>query len=92
MKSYPTKIRITRKVSYRVVWVAKFEEEVYGETDKDAKTITIEMGLSPKKTKQTLIHEIFHAIEEEYGIAIPHFLIRLLEEPIYKLLTLNKWM
>ena len=71
--------------------MAKFEKKRYGETDVEAKTITIRMGLSPKKMRLTLIHEVFHAIEEEYGIAIPHFLIYLLEEPIDKILTLNGW-
>ena len=40
---------------------------------------------------KTFIHELLHAIEAEWEEPIPHRIVYMLEEGIFKVLKLNKW-
>lgn len=83
----PHKVRITAKVTYRVVYVDRFDNpEVIGFLNSEDKTITILRTLGKKKKLEIFIHELLHAIEHEYDIALPHKLIYKLQEPLTKVL------
>jgi Zn-dependent peptidase ImmA (M78 family) len=60
-----------------------------GVCNNTTKEIVIVSSLSKEEKAVTLIHELLHAIEYEYGIYIPHSLIYKLEEPIYRLILDN---
>jgi len=91
--NYPTHIRITAKVKYQIVWVNSFEADAdgTGECDNTAKIIFLKSKMSKSRTLKTLIHEILHAMEYEHGIDMSHKVIYELEEPILRLLKLNRW-
>ncbi len=93
---WPTRIRITAKVAYDVLWVDGFEsdtedEMVRGVCDHETKQIVLRNGLRPMWILRTFIHEVFHAVEHEYDIAIPHKTIYKLERAFEKVLKLNRW-
>lgn len=89
---FPHKVRITSKVSYEVVWVDRFDNEAWlGECRPDNKQIVLRRGRPERETLQTFIHEILHAVEFEYGAAIPHRLVYQLEEAFEAILRLNRW-
>lgn len=93
MKKIPSSIRIKSKVRYEIVWT-----EAIGENDKtlaecryDSKQIVIKSGQSETENWKCFIHECFHALEFEYRIPIPHKIIYLLEDAVFKLVKLNGW-
>lgn len=90
----PSKVRIKPKVSYQVVWsdCVAGNTEIRGLCEQGKRQITILTGMSPQLTTETFIHEVFHALEFEYEIEIPHKSIHLLEGAVLKLLKLNKWL
>lgn len=51
--------------------------------------ISIAQGISREQVYETLVHELLHAIEFEYGIDIPHKLIYELEVPLTEFLLQN---
>lgn len=63
--------------------------ENLGLCDPSIHTIFIKFGQTPAERFQTFIHEIFHAIEFEHDLQIPHELISALEVPIASLLSEN---
>lgn len=86
------RVRITSRVSYRVFILADYVDgRDLGSCDPKTKQIFISMKAGKREAERTFIHEIFHAIEFEYDLRIPHALIRLLEIPIWKILKLNGW-
>jgi glycine cleavage system protein P-like pyridoxal-binding family len=88
----PHKIRITSKISYEVLHVDAFDDESQlGECRFDTKQILIKRDQSETDVAKTLIHEVFHAISEEYGAELPHGSIYILENAVLKVLKLNKW-
>ena len=88
----PHKVRITAKQSYQVVYVDQFDDRnQLGECDFDGKLIVLKRNLSKAKANKIFLHELMHAIEYECGIQIPHKSIYELEDALYKLLRLNKW-
>lgn len=96
MMNYPHKVRITAKVTYTVAWFDRHDAdsadcELSGYTCPNSRTIFIRTKMSRKRTLQTFIHEIFHALEFEYEIPIPHQMIHDFEEPLARILKLNGW-
>ena len=94
MKKIPTQIRLKSKVTYEIVWaeVIGDKEKTMAECRYDTKQIVIKSGQSEQENWKCLIHEILHALEFEYRIPVPHKIIYLLEEAIYKLAKLNGWL
>ncbi|MDH5106310.1 hypothetical protein OQI89_10650 [Lentilactobacillus diolivorans] len=58
-------------IKYRIKWAKNLEDDsqpCWGLTNYQQATITIRKGLSPQKSRQTLIHEMVHAMLHEAGI------------------------
>jgi hypothetical protein len=88
----PSRIRITAKVSYEVVWIDQFEDPALeAECRVRYRQIVLKRGQSGRTLFKTLIHEILHAVEYERGIEIPHRVVYQLEGAIESLLRLNGW-
>lgn len=94
MKTIPTSIRIKSKIKYEVVWTDLIggNEKTLAECRYDSKQIVIKNGQSDTDKLKAFIHEVFHAIEFEYRIPIPHKIIYLLEHAIFKIIKLNGWL
>jgi hypothetical protein len=90
----PPKVRIKSKVSYEIVYSDLISDcdKTLGECRPVEKQIVIKSGLSDTETVKTFIHEVFHAMDFEYGLELKHKSVHALEEAILKLLKLNKWM
>ena len=85
-------VRITSRVQYEVLVLAGYvNKKDLGLCDSEKKQILISMKDGKREAERTFIHEVFHAIEFEYDLHIPHALIRILEIPIWKILKLNGW-
>ncbi len=63
--------------------------QIFGLTCPDLKLIKIVKSLPDREFARTYVHEVCHAIEEEYDIEIPHWLIYALEEPILDFIIEN---
>lgn len=92
----PARIRITSRDTYEIVYIKAFKDEdqlgeCRGETDEEPKQIVLLESLKPTIRAKIFIHELIHAICFEYGVKIPHSVIHELEEPIYSILKLNKF-
>jgi hypothetical protein len=90
----PNEIRIKRDVTYAILWrdsmgVDYKGRKIYGECNGKEKQIILTIDQSKTESIKTLTHEIFHCIEYEYKIALPHPIICILEEAIYRILKLN---
>lgn len=74
MRRIPAKVQIAPKIWYDVVWQKDMTNtkgtELAGTTDYDNKIITIDIGMSPKLTVTTYLHECFHAFSHEYNIKL----------------------
>jgi len=90
----PSEVRIKRGIYYRIVWqqIIQNDPEVCGLCDPAEQTITLKLGMSDTEIVKTFIHEMIHAIESEWKEPIPHRIVYALEEGIYKVLKLNKWL
>jgi hypothetical protein len=89
---WPHKVRIKTRISYEIVWVDAFDDtDCLGECRFEAKQIALLKGRSDAETFETLIHEVLHAIEYEYGVKLPHKSIYALEGAVHKILKLNGW-
>lgn len=73
---------------YIAIGKAKPNEVIGWCAEKD-KFILIHSGLSEKDAFSTLIHELLHAIDEEYGVRIPHKLIYQLEGALAETISAN---
>lgn len=81
------------------VWTVKFvrkfnwdgvkDSDLMGLCDPEKQEILIKSGLKPIERLETLVHELFHAIECEYDIKIEHKLIYKIESLVTKLLVDN---
>lgn len=89
----PSRIRIKKKIWYEIVYadVVKNDPECDGYCDGNSRQIILKIDQDNENMIKTLIHEIFHAIQFEYRIPIPHSLISKLENAVYSFLTLNGW-
>lgn len=90
-------MRLPRKlwvgdVEYTVKFVRKIPDpdpKCIGLCCSSEQVIYILQGLSPKERLETFVHELLHAFEFEYEIAIPHQLIYALEKPVVNFLVEN---
>ena len=89
----PSKVRITSKVTYEVVFIDDFlDGKTLGECRHETKQIVIKKGLSATETLKTLIHEITHALALENEFTLTEQTVLHLESAIYRLLRLNGWL
>ena len=94
VRSYPTYLMIKGEP-----WDIKFVRKIPdGEKAKNAtlglcdpgdKCIYIKLKEPPNETFKTLVHEVLHAIEDEYCISVPHAVIYKFEEAIHDVLIEN---
>jgi hypothetical protein len=88
-KSYPTELLIAGE-SWRLAFVDQIEgKDTLGMCDPNNKVIFIKRGLSRKETLKTAIHEVFHALDEEFDLKLSHPQVYKLEEALYDLLVNN---
>ena len=92
----PKKFRVTSKVSYLIAYVQSIDSEegtkTYGYCDPNTKQIILSMDQTETEMLKTCIHEMFHCLEEEYKIKIPHKVVHILEVAVFKVLKLNGWL
>ena len=88
---YPTKVRITSKVAYEVLWIEGFDNpDQMGVCDPIKRQIVIKSGMKPKVTRDTFVHEVLHAISFEVPkLNLTENQVELLEVSISKILWLN---
>ena len=92
VKDYPREIQVGDSI-----WAIKFVRNLgqtattitWGLCDPSTQTISIRLGQTAKERLKTVLHELLHAIEDEYGIEIPHGLIHKLEDPFARFLIDN---
>jgi hypothetical protein len=92
LKDYPRQIQVGDSL-----WSVKFKRDL-GQTETRItwglccpaeQTIYIRLGQTQKERLKTFLHELLHAIEEEYGFEVPHQLIHRLEDPLARFLMDN---
>lgn len=89
----PSKVRITSKVSYEIVFIDAFPlEKQVGECRYEAKQIVLKNGQSDTETWSTFLHETLHAMSFEYGMKaqLTETQTLWLEKAIKNFLRLNK--
>jgi hypothetical protein len=89
----PSRVRITQRIAYEVVYVETFQNpNVLGECRFDSKQIVIKSGQSPRETRKTLIHEIYHAMSfETPKLNLTEAQVLALEKATDRVLRLNDW-
>lgn len=88
VQKIPSNVQISRKGKYEVVWsdTIKNDDDVLGETRFDPKQIVIKTSQSPKEAVHTYVHEILHAISEEYHVGLTETQVRKLEKALHYVL------
>lgn len=103
----PPRVRITAKVTYEVRWTEAFHPSpetatehpgtYHGECDPKTKQITLLLGLPPRATYFTFLHECLHAICFEAAKGTPLYKkpltegqVGALEQAIARVMKLNK--
>lgn len=70
----PSKVQIAPKLFYDIVWqkelVNASGHKLCGLTDFTNKLITIQMDMPAKLTIETYLHEVTHAMSEEYELGL----------------------
>lgn len=61
----------------------------FGYCDTESQTLEVLKGLDLLTLVATFVHEVGHAIEDEYGIKIPHRLLHALDIPIARFIIDN---
>lgn len=88
----PSKVRVTKKTAYRVVYIDEFEDKAQvGECHEEHKQIVLKRSLKGPALIKTFIHELLHAIAHEENIALSHRSIYQLEEVLLSIAQLNGW-
>jgi hypothetical protein len=94
----PPKVKIRRlagkTIWYKVVYQETIRDDptCMGNCDPNERIIYLKIGMSKTDTLKTFMHEIFHAIEFEYQTPMPHRITDVLEEGVFKILKMNKWL
>lgn len=92
IKAIPNHIRITKDVTYEVVWVDEFLNDAgqLGECWFQGKQIKINKNQSPTEAFKTFMHEMFHAVSfETKDLNLTEKQVRKLEDSIFRVLRLN---
>ena len=90
----PSKIKIRGRTYYQVVFqeIIRDDPACMGLAEPSERMIYLKIGMSQTDQVKTLIHEVIHAIEFEWNQPIPHKITETLEEGIFKVLKLNRFL
>ncbi len=92
LDEYPKTLKVSGKI-----WRIEFTDhaifygrtECIGITDPDGRVVMIDESFTLRDVYRTFIHELFHVVEAEYRIPIPHALIYKLEKPVARFVLDN---
>lgn len=89
----PPKIRIKARISYEVVWqeLIADDPDCLGLCDPQKRIIYLKLGMSDAETFKTYVHELLHAMSAEHEFELPHRTVYALEEAIFRISRLNRW-
>lgn len=83
-KRIPVSVQLTKKVKYDVLWTRPDPSlDHIGRTHTDSKQIIVDNTLKPKLAVHTYIHELIHAISEEYKVGLSEKQVLALEKALY---------
>jgi len=83
----PHRVQVSRKSFYEICYVDTFvDKDVLGETRFDRKQIVLKDDQPHKEKVHTYLHELLHAISEEYEVGLTESQVRALEKAIYYML------
>lgn len=83
-KRIPVSIQLTKKVKYTVLWTRPDPSlDHIGRTHTDSKHIVVDNTLKPKLAVHTYLHEVLHAISEEYEVNLTEKQVLALEKALY---------
>ena len=86
-KRIPVSIQLTRTIKYVITWTRSDPSlDHIGRTHTDTKQIVVNMDLKPKMAVHTYIHEVIHAISEEYEVGLTEKQVLALEKALYFIL------
>lgn len=80
----PHQVQISRKKYMEIAYVQDFKDgKTLGEMRPDINQIVIKTDMSPKETVCTYIHELLHAISNEYEVNLTENQVLALEKSLY---------
>lgn len=83
-KRIPVSIQLTKKVKYDITWARPDPSlDHVGITHLEAKHIVVSLDLKPRAAVHTYIHEVLHAISEEYDANLSEKQVLALEKALY---------
>lgn len=86
-KRIPHRVQVSRKSFYEICYVDTFvDKNVLGETRFDRKQIVLKDDQPQKEKVHTYLHELLHAISEEYEVNLTESQVQALEKAIYYIL------
>lgn len=93
LRDLPRKF-LVRDQEYQVKFVRRFPAKagtapLDGYCDPEEQILFVRQGLSPKDRLSTLIHELLHAVDDEWGIGLDHAMVYKLEEALTHLFLCN---
>lgn len=86
-KRIPISVQVTRKVKYDITWTRNDPSlDHMGKTMLDTKHIVLNLDMKPRLATHTYIHELLHAISEEYDVGLSENQVLALEKALYFIL------
>ncbi len=82
-KQIPSRVQISSKVWYTVLWIEEFPGDTVGEMCKETKQIRLKLGQTNKEKVLTYLHEILHAAADENGIGLTEKQVSVLETKFF---------
>lgn len=90
-KKLPKKIKVGRH-SYSVKYMEEIEEgKLLGVCYLDDKRIEVAMEKGQREAESTILHEMLHAISEEYDLNLSEKRVIQLEKGLFETLERNGW-
>ena len=68
-------VRVLGKV-YSVLWGHKFDEMILGDHCQKSLQVRIGSGMAPDEERETLMHELTHAVENQLGLDLKEEQVR----------------
>lgn len=89
-KRIPIAIQLTKRVKYDVTWTRPDPSlDHIGITHLEAKHIVLNLELKAKEAVHTYLHEVLHAISQEYEVNLSEKQVLALEKALYFVLKPN---